>query len=177
MDPSNGSLATPELDVDEILRRKRKARGGQKACYPCRSRKVKCSYESPCKTCIDREHPELCSYHPPAKRQNLGNDAVVVVDRSATARESQDNSNWMPSRADWDVLRAKLDRVEQCLFELRRDAQKSNGSKKTHTYGHADDSDDSQASILSDSPTSNKIQGINTNNDLAGENVNLSTLR
>ena len=30
---------TPQSDVDEILRRKRKARE-HKACYPCRQRKV-----------------------------------------------------------------------------------------------------------------------------------------
>lgn len=38
-------------DVDEILRRKRKARE-YKACYPCRQRKVKCDQAVPCKTCI-----------------------------------------------------------------------------------------------------------------------------
>lgn len=43
--PSLGSL--PETDVNEILHRKRKARGGQRSCYPCRQRKVKCSHDVP----------------------------------------------------------------------------------------------------------------------------------
>lgn len=41
----------PRADVDEILRRKRKARE-YKACYPCRQRKVKCDQQVPCKTCL-----------------------------------------------------------------------------------------------------------------------------
>lgn len=56
----------PRSDVDEILRRKRKARE-YKACYPCRQRKVKCDQTVPCKTCVVREHPELCAYHPPTE--------------------------------------------------------------------------------------------------------------
>jgi hypothetical protein len=47
---------TPQRDreeVDEILRRKRKARE-YKACYPCRQRKVKCDQTVPCKTCVGR---------------------------------------------------------------------------------------------------------------------------
>jgi hypothetical protein len=56
----------PRADIDEILRRKRKARE-YKACYPCRQRKVKCDQNVPCKTCVVREHPELCSYHPPSE--------------------------------------------------------------------------------------------------------------
>jgi hypothetical protein len=48
------------------------------ACYPCRQRKVKCDQSVPCKTCVVREHPELCTYHPPseshppAKRISMG---------------------------------------------------------------------------------------------------------
>lgn len=45
----------PQADVDEILRRKRKARE-YKACYPCRQRKVKCDQAVPCKTCIGKSY-------------------------------------------------------------------------------------------------------------------------
>ena len=40
---------------------------GQKACNPCRLRKVWCSYELPCQTCLARQHPELCQYDPPLR--------------------------------------------------------------------------------------------------------------
>ncbi|KAK5529010.1 hypothetical protein LTR23_010862 [Exophiala sp. CCFEE 6169] len=47
--------------VNQILRRKRKPRE-RRACYPCRQRKVKCNYETPCQRCIDRDHVDVCSY-------------------------------------------------------------------------------------------------------------------
>jgi Fungal Zn(2)-Cys(6) binuclear cluster domain len=52
---------------------KRKARS-QKVCQPCRLRKVKCTYEVPCRTCTDRGYPELCHYidDEPVKRINSG---------------------------------------------------------------------------------------------------------
>lgn len=65
-------------DVDEILRRKRKARE-YKACYPCRQRKVKCDQAVPCKTCIGM-HSALAS---PAQARRL------VADLSCSERASR----------------------------------------------------------------------------------------
>lgn len=33
-----------------------------KACRLCRTRKVRCDYRQPCGTCVQRQHPQLCSY-------------------------------------------------------------------------------------------------------------------
>jgi len=49
--PGLTATTPPRSDVDEILRKKRKARE-YKACYPCRQRKVKCDQTVPCKTCV-----------------------------------------------------------------------------------------------------------------------------
>jgi hypothetical protein len=71
-DDSDDHEYDPSIDqptssqIDQILRRKRKARKAR-VCYPCRQRKVKCDYGTPCQRCIDREHPELCSYQQPPK--------------------------------------------------------------------------------------------------------------
>ena len=56
---------TSRTEVDEILSKRRKHRGGR-ACYPCSKRKVKCdsSEHMPCTTCVRRGHPEICSYKP-----------------------------------------------------------------------------------------------------------------
>jgi Fungal Zn(2)-Cys(6) binuclear cluster domain len=59
-----------ESEINEILRRKRKVRG-QRACYPCRQRKVKCNHETPCQRCIERGHTDLCRYQPASKRQDV----------------------------------------------------------------------------------------------------------
>lgn len=67
---SNSSSATfnpqeaSRHDVDEILRRKRKARE-YKACYPCRQRKVKCDQAVPCKTCIGMSLPTHSTHRRP----------------------------------------------------------------------------------------------------------------
>lgn len=60
------------------MSRRELALTSDQACYPCRQRKVKCDQSVPCKTCVVREHPELCTYHPPseahppAKRISMG---------------------------------------------------------------------------------------------------------
>jgi hypothetical protein len=65
--PGRGSVS--QHDVDSIIRKKRKQRE-YKACYPCRSRKVKCDQNVPCKSCVDRHHPEYCTYHPPSEEHS-----------------------------------------------------------------------------------------------------------
>ncbi|KAL4976014.1 hypothetical protein BDW66DRAFT_159949 [Aspergillus desertorum] len=49
-------------EIDRILRLTRKQRES-KACYPCRQRKVKCDGSHPCRTCVKRDHPEICAYN------------------------------------------------------------------------------------------------------------------
>lgn len=45
--------------VRELLKNKRKVRG-IRACFPCRHRKVRCDGQSPCSSCVERGHSELC---------------------------------------------------------------------------------------------------------------------
>ncbi len=44
----------------ERLRQRKKRR--TISCFPCRDRKVKCDKSQPCNTCIQRSHPDLCTY-------------------------------------------------------------------------------------------------------------------
>lgn len=100
--------ATAEA-INEALLAKRRARP-QKVCRPCRLRKVKCSYEVPCQTCIERGHPELCQYvaDPPAKR--------VAVE---TTGSSSQVDQWSPTRQEWDTLHNRLVNIEGLLLEMR----------------------------------------------------------
>ncbi|KAL4814949.1 fungal-specific transcription factor domain-containing protein [Aspergillus spinulosporus] len=71
MDRSPSTMARQE--IDRVLRLKRKQRES-KACYPCRQRKVKCDGSHPCRTCVKRDHPEICAYNvendtPPRRTQ------------------------------------------------------------------------------------------------------------
>lgn len=91
-------------EINQILRRKRKARE-RRACYPCRQRKVKCNYGTPCQRCIDRDHIELCTYQ-------------------ETLRASDAESSRNPPTSSGDSLQAtqlwsKLNTVEQCLRDIK----------------------------------------------------------
>ncbi|EPE08726.1 hemerythrin hhe cation binding domain-containing protein [Ophiostoma piceae UAMH 11346] len=54
----------PNPDLRRVLRDRQRARN-RISCLPCRERKVKCSREHPCATCIKRDHPDLCIYSAP----------------------------------------------------------------------------------------------------------------
>ncbi|KAL3474315.1 hypothetical protein BJX99DRAFT_231968 [Aspergillus californicus] len=65
---------TERQEIDRVLRLKRKQRES-KACYPCRQRKVKCEGGHPCRTCVRRDHPQICVYNveKAASRNRAGN--------------------------------------------------------------------------------------------------------
>lgn len=100
----------PVEGINEALLAKRRARP-QKVCRPCRLRKVKCSYELPCQTCIERGHPELCQYmaDPPVKR--------VAVESSMS--RGDDGEQFTPSREEWDTLQNRLANIESLLLEVK----------------------------------------------------------
>ncbi|KIW93637.1 uncharacterized protein Z519_06242 [Cladophialophora bantiana CBS 173.52] len=125
MDPTRGQIqatagreetrpkteALTQEEINERLRRKRKARG-QKACHPCRQRKVGCNYAQPCQKCIDRNHPELCVYEPVSKRANIDASASNVVPPGA--------SNDGPVTG-WSRISERLQTIEQSIQELRNE--------------------------------------------------------
>lgn len=125
----------PKQEVDDLLRRKRKARE-HKACYPCRQRKVKCDLNRPCRTCVEREHPELCDYHPPNKRQETAptsNGTLAHSDAGGGGQHSHLNSTAQTvtiNATDFHQLLRKLDGVEKSLEDMRREVR--NGSS-AHT--------------------------------------------
>lgn len=103
-----GKRTSQDAQVNELLKKKRKARE-HKACYPCRQRKVKCDLSRPCQTCRDRDHPELCLYSPPNKRQ-----AAEPLEPDAS------NSSVVLGRTEFDLLLKKLDGLEAQITELRK---------------------------------------------------------
>lgn len=80
-------------EIDRVLGLKRKKQREQKACYPCRQRKVKCDSSQPCKTCRRRGHPEICAY-----------DVEELNSRASHSAEENFNSSsgmsaWAPEPA------------------------------------------------------------------------------
>ncbi|KAF2268405.1 hypothetical protein CC78DRAFT_367226 [Lojkania enalia] len=180
--PAYANDTPPRSDIDEILRRKRKARE-YKACYPCRQRKVKCDQNVPCKTCVVREHPELCSYHPPsethppAKRisQHLGHNGN---DFSNGMVHIHGGTVTLP-REDWDRICAKLQTAEKSLAELKNsissvsEVPPANASSSGFSPATAGDTP-LAATAPMDSETSHvRTQGIHTRNEFTGQTIHV----
>jgi hypothetical protein len=154
-------VAHPE--VDEILRRKRKARG-QRACYPCRQRKVKCNYQTPCQKCVDRDHPELCLYQLPSKRLNFGSPPETVPPKSYDVR---------PAGPEWDWISSKIDNVEQSLQELKNHLRKIvTGSQYPLSGGQLPPLGRGETDLITN-VEDQSAQGIHTDNDFTGQTVHL----
>ena len=80
-------------DLRRVLRDRQRARN-RISCLPCRERKVKCSREHPCATCIKRDHPDLCIYSAPplpapSPVTNTGAPGPVPEARSGIGHDAQ----------------------------------------------------------------------------------------
>jgi len=195
--PSNMSEAPAKAEVDDFLRRKRKARE-HKACYPCRQRKVRCDLARPCRTCVEREHPELCDYHPPSKKQATA--AATTMATNAVGNTSTPRAENAPihpllssvqatntvtlARSDFDHLCKKLDSVETTLEELRREIKTNNVSSFQRTplqlsgrsspNPHAGSrSEAGQPRFETQFSKHTSVNGIHARNDLTGQTVHL----
>ncbi len=111
-----------ESQIDQILRRKRKARKAR-VCYPCRQRKVKCDYGTPCQRCIDREHPELCSYQQAPKARPLDPN---VGSASAESSKTLDPEERPPEGKLW----SKLESIEASLQDVQGKLRSQPASQK-----------------------------------------------
>ena len=76
--------------------------------------RYRCDLSRPCQTCRDREHPELCSYHPPNKRQSIDQSSSVLNDGSAPGSITL-------GRGEFDFLCRKLNMLENSIADLRRE--------------------------------------------------------
>ncbi|KAK0647214.1 hypothetical protein DIS24_g7943 [Lasiodiplodia hormozganensis] len=144
-------------EMDHVLRRKRKAREF-KACYPCRQRKVKCDQGVPCKTCIDREHPELCISKPSAKRMDLGHGHLQAPAQSGQAK--------VISASDWEGVVSTLKTIVTELSQLKSVI----GQKQGHCCSHCQcqsRADDDEGEELGLVPS----QGIHVATGCSGQTV------
>ncbi|KAF2734710.1 hypothetical protein EJ04DRAFT_492941 [Polyplosphaeria fusca] len=180
-----GQDTPPRSDIDEILRRKRKARE-YKACYPCRQRKVKCDQNVPCKTCVVREHPELCSYHPPsenhppAKRlsqhNGLGNNGSM--DFSNGMVHIHGGTVTLP-REDWERICNKLQTAEKSLTDLKNsitsisEVPPANALSNGYSPNNGEDTPLAASAPVDGETAHVRTQGVHTRNDLTGQTIHI----
>lgn len=133
----------------------------------------RCDLSRPCQTCRDRDHPELCSYHPPNKRQAADQPAAPVpVPRSEdgfsqTGMVPAAAGNVTLSQAQFDMLCNKLHGLEDSITELRNEisrnsqgqvANNNNNNSNNHDpalYAMREDQKHTDLSILSNGQTPN----------------------
>lgn len=188
-------MALGSDDEDGSRRKRRAIAQGQRACTPCRLRKVRCSYQLPCHTCIERQLPQLCVYDAPVKRVSTTASSSCITASSpapsalsATTVFSPATSfsptlsvpavapPWAPSKSDWEQLFAKLDRVEQGLQSVRRDLAARSAPRKPNRTGPGRDDESSPLddSTSDDARTpNNPLQdgGVHSLHPVTGEHV------
>ncbi|KAF2012192.1 hypothetical protein BU24DRAFT_435594 [Aaosphaeria arxii CBS 175.79] len=172
----------PRSDIDEILKRKRKARE-YKACYPCRQRKVKCDQSVPCKTCVVREHPELCSYHPPSETHPPAKRHTQSV-----GHNGNDFSNGMVHvhggtvtlpREDWERICAKLQNAEKSLNELKTSigsiTEVTPSTLPTNGFspGTAGNTTLAATAPIDSEQSHVRTQGVHTHNEYTGQTIHV----
>lgn len=178
LSPPRAADAPPKAEVDDFLRRKRKVRE-HKACYPCRQRKVRCDLGRPCKTCVEREHPELCDYHPPAKKQNLGGANSGEI-RSDEHQSSLGSGTIMLAQSDFQHLCRKLESVENTIEDLRREMKNNGNNGINHQLPAISGRSSPNGSSRLDAPRLDNsflghasVHGLHTQNDLTGQTIHI----
>ncbi|EEU38509.1 uncharacterized protein NECHADRAFT_98164 [Fusarium vanettenii 77-13-4] len=92
----------PPANLRRILRERQSARN-RKACLPCRERKVKCDQEQPCRTCVKREHPDLCFYREPGNSKvsnRFQQEPSLHGPSSPETTGESPNNNWVAGNRD-----------------------------------------------------------------------------
>jgi hypothetical protein len=104
---------------------------------------LRCDLSRPCQTCRDRDHPELCSYHPPNKRQTAEQTAPSVpVPRSedgyaAPGVAPAAAGSVTLSQAQFDMLCNKLHGLEDSISELRNEISRNQGRNGSDNHDPA----------------------------------------
>ncbi|GAB7346606.1 hypothetical protein MBLNU459_g1748t2 [Dothideomycetes sp. NU459] len=154
------------------------------------ARKVRCDLARPCKTCVEREHPELCDYHPPGKKQNTGPGSVAGVTLPNTEERdgpATTSSTVTLSRSDFDHLCSKLESVESALEDLRREIKTNNNNplvtaqrtplqlsgRSSPVPNGSSRSDTGQPYLNNQFTRHTSVHGLHARNDLTGQTVHL----
>jgi len=160
---------TPDSETNEVaaaLRTKRRRRS-QKVCQPCRLRKVKCTYEIPCQSCVERGHAELCSYapQPQQKRAHERRTSPQAPPTNAGA------AHWLPSKQEWDEMCDSLSTVSRLLRDLQDQVGKTTTEPGSHGRARSRTSPDASSTGGTLDPSI--VEGISAKNALTGDTVYL----
>lgn len=121
----------------------------------------------PCKTCIERNHADICTWNPPAKRidngsthgtfNGIGHGASVTI-----------------AGEEWDRICTKLNTIERTLAELKTDLRRAtNDEEETDLTNGTSASPPVQVKHESNGPGYVRAMEISEQNQMTGESVHL----
>jgi Fungal Zn(2)-Cys(6) binuclear cluster domain len=161
------------VEIGDLLRQKRKLRP-QSACQPCRLRKVKCSYDQPCQTCVERDHSELCSYDQATKRSKTS--TPLSQSQLELVEPPEDSEQWTPSKTEWMQIHNSLGAITATLHQVQGDLRRLVNSKELRGVdGHDASLNESPEHSGSNDGADYNGHGIPTNNLLTGGDVYLGS--
>jgi hypothetical protein len=163
-------VAAPALDanaIDTLLRRKRKRRM-QRVCQPCRLRKVKCTYETPCRSCVERGHAELCIYEPDPSAKRVHTHIATAQDPPADGDEC-----WLPSKEEWREVCDRLATLDRLLRELGENVSNLRADLSAQAKSNISRSSPDAASATLVATDVDAVQGMSASNALTGDTVYL----
>ena len=128
-----------------------------------RQRKVKCDSNVPCKTCIERNHADICNFNPPPKRQDTGTSHAGASDTTGSVTLEKD---------EWDRLCSKISAMERSFTELKDDLRRVVRARRG-SNGDGSPGPVKEESAEPDGPRYVRAMEINEQSHLTGERVHL----
>ena len=133
---------------------------------------TRCDLTRPCQTCRDRDHPELCAYHPPNKRQNIDQGGASVL---KAAEDSANNGGFVTlGNREFDFLCRKLSLLENSIADLKREMRRTTNGRTPPYHGDAmSGAIDPAVDGRLGAPTHMDVHGVHIKNDAVCANIPL----
>lgn len=123
----------------------------------------RCDLSRPCQTCRDRDHPELCSYHPPSKRQNIDQGSSSIL---KAADEANGGGIVTLGNREFDFLCKKLSVLESSIADLKREMKRNSNGRSPLYHGDAmSGAIDPAVDGRLTGPTHTDVHGVHIKND------------
>jgi len=130
---------------------------------------VKCDSNIPCKTCIERNHADICAFNPSPnfKRQDTG-----AIHPNAQLNLTEVTGKVTLEKDEWDRLCGKISAMERSFTELKDDLRRVVGSRRDSETGQSVYQIKDE-SAEPDGPRYVRAMEINEQSHLTGERVHL----
>ncbi|KAJ5139175.1 Transcription factor [Penicillium bovifimosum] len=186
--PSQNPYPYDTSRISELLKRKRRTRG-IKSCFPCRHRKVRCDGNTPCSSCVQRHHPELCclpssssGQEPPASEGK--GSASMNGDRDNEVHNHSNNPRgdqraWSSESANYppgiDLILSRLEKMDKEISSLKAELRQTQSNSGSGTIVQPNPASTSQTPYMRKGSTLAKSPGKHFVEDATGATIFLGS--